>query len=208
MRWWRSAGRGEDPLDTDLLSPHERLERGQDCCADCRTAADIQRSFLIGVTSAAGNLVDIGASVDVLATQPTAINAYGQVVAATTLGSSQGHAYLWSPGARNATSGAWTDLGTLSGDDVSLPFGINDSGRIVGFSTGPQGARGFIWTPDAPNGTTGTMVALADGLAIGLGINNAGQIVGVIADPSTGQPLAALWTPDGNVVNIVSHKDD
>src|SRR5439155_1997016 len=73
---------------------------------DYLPAADIQRSFLIGVTSAAGNLVDIGASVDVLATQPTAINAYGQVVAATTLGSSQGHAYLWSPGARNATSGA------------------------------------------------------------------------------------------------------
>jgi len=38
------------------------------------------------------------------------------------------------------------DLGTLSGDDLSIGFGLNDSGEVVGFSQNTQsgGKRGII----------------------------------------------------------------
>jgi hypothetical protein len=40
-------------------------------------------------------------------------------------------------------------LGTLPGDTHSLATGLNDHGDVVGWSSGPAGYRGFVWTADA-----------------------------------------------------------
>src|SRR5205823_1164487 len=88
-------------------------------------APDVQRSFIISIASVAGSLVDIGPVTSNNPFSPT-INASGQVAA--TSADTQPHASLWSPASPNATTGAWTDLGTLGGD-VSEAYGINDLGE-------------------------------------------------------------------------------
>jgi probable HAF family extracellular repeat protein len=70
-----------------------------------------------------------------------------------------------------------TDLGVLPGDTSSEPTDINESRQIVGFSTGPNGDRAFVW--DAAGGIR--EVGDLPGGAVSShanGINDAGQIVG------------------------------
>jgi probable HAF family extracellular repeat protein len=67
-------------------------------------------------------------------------------------------------------------LGTLPGDTTSLATGLNDRGDVVGWSSGPGGYRGFVYT------ATGGMQPLA-GLpdrprAFPRDINEQGDIVG------------------------------
>ena len=70
-----------------------------------------------------------------------------------------------------------TDLGVLPGDTSSEPADINESRVIVGFSTGPNGDRAFVWDAaggmrevgDLPGGAVSSRAN---------GINDAGQIVG------------------------------
>jgi probable HAF family extracellular repeat protein len=70
-----------------------------------------------------------------------------------------------------------TDLGSLpSGNGESAPYGINDSGQVVGesFIDFPNG-HAFLW--DATNGMQdGTLPG--DRVSVALGINNSGQVVG------------------------------
>jgi len=78
-----------------------------------------------------------------------------------------------------------TDLGTLGGNRSSASD-INDQGQVVGQSRNADGNTfPFLWNPDTPGGTQGTMVNLG---TIGLvaasqdnqatGINESGQVVG------------------------------
>ena len=70
-----------------------------------------------------------------------------------------------------------TDLGALPGDTNSESTDINESRQIVGFSTGPNGDRAFVWDAaggmrevgDLPGGAVSSRAN---------GINDAGQIVG------------------------------
>ncbi len=96
-------------------------------------------------------------------------------------GTAVGHATLWKNGVK-------VDLGTFGGPD-SIANGINDQGQIVGQAdTAQKDANGFyyhhafLWTPNTPNGTTGTMTDLGT-LGAGLdssaaAINNDGTVVG------------------------------
>lgn len=76
-----------------------------------------------------------------------------------------------------------TDLGTLPGDAMSIAYGVNQGGTVVGISYSSAGStRAFVWTPSTPNGTTGTLTDLSSYLSMynsgAFGINDDGDIVG------------------------------
>jgi len=135
--------------------------------------------------------------------EATAINGRGQVVGFGRIrGGLVDHAFLWNPDVPNGTTGTLTDLGTLAGGSGSAAFGVNDRGQVVGCSytsfCDPANGTAFLWTPDVPNGTTGSMIELGTlpggSGSEASGINNGGQVVGASAD-ADGTAHAFLWTP-------------
>ena len=134
--------------------------------------------------------------------EAAAINGRGQVVGFGRIrGGLVDHAFLWTPDVPNGTTGSMTDLGTLPGGSGSAAFGVNDRGQVVGCSytnfCDPTNGSAFLWTPDVPNGTTGSMIDLgtlpgASGSEAS-GINNGGQVVGASGANFTAR--AFLWTP-------------
>jgi probable HAF family extracellular repeat protein len=125
------------------------------------------------------------------------INSSGQVTGCSDTSTSQSnlcafilpsHAFLWS-------SGRMRDLGTLSGDDLSIGFGLNDSGAVVGFSENTQTGvgHGFLWTLKSGKmidlGTLPGGNAYSDADAI----TSKGVIVGESL-VSNGDIHAVLWT--------------
>ncbi|MCC6944078.1 MAG: DUF3466 family protein [Thermomicrobiales bacterium] len=133
-----------------------------------------------------------------------AINSMGQVV-----GSQGNSGFLWTPGVANGTAGASTTL-TYPGattTNTSL-FGINDAGRVVGtYDIGSTLTHGLEWTPNAPNGTSGTFRDLGDlpnatpagsNVSGATDINNANQAVGVSVTTNLATNPnfnAVLWQP-------------
>lgn len=130
-----------------------------------------------------GSLLALGLS-------PTAINDAGQIVGLATIDEyGFGSVALWQ-------GGSTTVLAYGSAAD------INASGQVVGTTSM---ARGFLWTPNVPNGNTGTITYLDsqfDPYSYALGVNNAGQAVGKTWMPSGGWPegggteyaSATIWT--------------
>jgi len=101
-----------------------------------------------------------------------------------------------------------TDLGHLpDGPNEVYPGGINALGQVTGISGAHFGANGyhaFLWNPNVPNGTTGSMIDLGylpggQNYSAGTGINASGQITGngfaAGTDYLTGDRRAFLWTP-------------
>jgi probable HAF family extracellular repeat protein len=90
----------------------------------------------------------------------------------------------WSLGGSAASAQpTLTDLGTLPGDVMSIAYGINSSGTVVGISYSSAGStRAFLWTPTTLNGTSGTLTDLSPYLSIynngAFGINDDDSIVG------------------------------
>jgi len=94
-----------------------------------------------------------------------------------------------------------TNLGTLPTDYnvASEAWDVNDYGQVIGSSfkqlASPAINDAFIWTPTAPNATTGTMARMTPTGGGGQQINSIGQVAG--ADDLGVQPnLAHLWTPN------------
>jgi probable HAF family extracellular repeat protein len=83
------------------------------------------------------------------------------------------------------------DLGTLAGDSSSVAWAINENGDVVGWSTGPNGTRAFVFT------NAGGLVGLP-GLpdrprTVARDINDAGVIVGSANAGGTDLGHAVMW---------------
>ena len=97
------------------------------------------------------------------------------------------HAVLWMKNDR------LRDLGTLPGDSASEGHGINNSGDVVGYSSGPSGARAFLWT--AQNGMQNLGTLPGGTMSKARGISDNGLIVGTSSSPAGYR--AVLWTRGG-----------
>jgi probable HAF family extracellular repeat protein len=95
----------------------------------------------------------------------TKINLQGQVVGQATTPVNKSTAFLWTPDKANGTTGTMANLGVLDGGYTgSIARSINSFGQVAGDSDGPSAIEhsGFLWTPDRPNGTEGSMSNLGD----------------------------------------------
>ena len=97
------------------------------------------------------------------------------------------HAVLWLKNDR------LRDLGTLPGDTGSEGFGINNSGDVVGYSSGANGPRAFLWT--SQNGMQNLGTLPGGSFSKARGISDNGLIVGTSG--SANGPRAVLWTRGG-----------
>src|SRR5262249_29649121 len=141
-----------------------------------------------------GAMLDLGA-LGGRTSRAFGINNQDQVVGSADLDSATSHAFVYQ-------DGVMTDLGTLGGDR-SEAKAINDFGQVVGqsrFDDFSKNSHTFLWTPDHPNGTTGTLTELPT-LETGLespafDITADGRVVGDSSVVSNYPPHAYLWTPD------------
>jgi hypothetical protein len=96
-------------------------------------------------------------------------------------------------------------LGDLSGLIEKYAYDINNSGQVTGWvddNNGPNGIewRGYLWTPDIPNGKTGTFQFLG-GLGTGdntlpSALNNLGVVIGY----ANGLPF--VWNIDDGIQDV------
>jgi hypothetical protein len=137
------------------------------------------------------------------------INASGQLVGAGVDFLGGGGAMISKPTSPNASTGSAVLTGNLGNNSVfvSYAYAINDAGQVAGFSQGaPLGDGSFLWTPDSPNGTTGSMIALPYHLGQATrylhvaGMNDSTFIVGH-DDLSF---MGLLWTPADGLLELDS----
>jgi probable HAF family extracellular repeat protein len=86
------------------------------------------------------------------------------------------------------------DLGTLPGDTASVAWGINSLGQVVGWSSGPQGTRAFVYTKELGMIELLGLTPQSPGLA--RDINDHGTVVG----QSSGH--AVLWDDQGAIRDL------
>jgi probable HAF family extracellular repeat protein len=91
----------------------------------------------------------------------------------------------------------YIELRPLAGDTSSAAFGINLLGQIVGYSSGPNGARAVIWNSV---GTVQPLPAPSGNGSRALAINDSGDVVGVSEMPSG--PRATLWAARGTARDL------
>jgi probable HAF family extracellular repeat protein len=119
------------------------------------------------------------------------INASGQVTGNTSEAKKEG--FLFTPSTPNGNSGSVIRVGTLPPSQIGFGTGINNYGQVTGTSFGA-----FVWTPDAPNATTGQITRLAPALnssQVTLAINNSGSITGPYTEQNGTVTRSFLWTP-------------
>jgi probable HAF family extracellular repeat protein len=141
-----------------------------------------------------GRAIDIGNLGGIAWNTPAAINNRGEVAGFSDLPGDDPnhpnfHAFRWT---RRA---GIEDLGTLPGDRLSLAFGINDRGQVVGQSIGGSGSRAFL----RENGVMLDLNALVPTgspiLIYANDVNNEGRIVGQAYDQSTGEYFSFVAVP-------------
>ena len=105
------------------------------------------------------------------------------------------------PASAAPTRYVFTDLGVLGGLD-SRGWAINDLGEVVGHAdtepgSGRAGFHGFLWRPDVPNGTTGTITDLGalrgDTISTSYGVNDSGLVVGASISRDAGTTKGFIY---------------
>jgi probable HAF family extracellular repeat protein len=134
-----------------------------------------------------GTMTDLG-TLGGAESAATAINQRGEVVGWSDTAAGERHAFRW-------RRGTMTDLGTLPGDSLSLAYGINDRGQVVGqSSSGPvRWQRGAMTRLASPKGAT---------YGAAFDINNRGDIVGYAGFPSGFSINRAVLWRNGVVVDL------
>jgi uncharacterized membrane protein len=131
-----------------------------------------------------------------------AINASGQIA-----GENGAGAGLWTPDGVGGYT--LTDIGA---DPLfplgSAAYGVSADGKVVGNYRAPGGSgfvdKCFLWTPTAPNATTGSaveLIGLGGNFCVANDINAIGQIAGTSVDPGSGFNHATVWN-SGNLQGI------
>jgi probable HAF family extracellular repeat protein len=153
------------------------------------------------------DLGTLGGSFDL--SNPLGLNAKGQVV-----GESYNqiglNGFLWSPNSPNSVDGSIFDLGDLPGGAISSSAkSVNSLGQITGRGAATTGTRAFLWSPNSPNGSTGSMIDLGElpggsNSSSGEAINSFGQVVGTSSADTGGAYLWTPTTPNGTVGSMVN----
>jgi uncharacterized membrane protein len=132
-----------------------------------------------------------------------AINDAGQVAAGGWLNP----AFIWNTSNNSVT--LLPDINPAGSEGVHA-VAINGRGAVVGYGWdffGGGGNRAFLWQPNTPNGSTGTMVPLGGGggqanSTGAVGINDAGSVIGFRPDgyflwkPSAPNATTGTFFPD------------
>jgi len=108
---------------------------------------------------------------------------------------------------------AWyeiTELGQERGSPV-VATDLNEDGQIVGYVSTSTGRRAFLWSPESPNGTTGTRkdLGVLPGMteSLATGINDFGDVIGTSSRRiGVDRNQAFLWKPtqDNGAVGSMS----
>jgi probable HAF family extracellular repeat protein len=126
------------------------------------------------------------------------INQVGQVVG--TSRGTQTQLALWQPDGQGFA--LTNTLGTTAFDNAAAATGINDSGSVVGYflPAAPGSYHAFLWTPNIPNGPSGSMIDL--GFAVTAAndprggptrINNQGVVIGNQQDSADTRLYPFVW---------------
>jgi probable HAF family extracellular repeat protein len=94
-----------------------------------------------------------------------------------------------------------TELGTLPGDNASAAYGVNNSGEVVGVSTGPSPAldpHSFVWSK-----ATGMRGLVPGSDSTAREINDSGEVLGATyAAGGPGPGELFLWTKGGGIMPL------
>ena len=78
---------------------------------------------------------------------------------------------------------------------ISLAFGINDHGQVVGQSIGAGGSRAFLWEDGVMTDLNTLAAPGSPFLIYANDINDRGEIAGQGCDPCAGESFAIQATP-------------
>lgn len=129
-------------------------------------------------------------------------------------------AFIWTPTSPNGTAGTMTSLVSAFDLRTAVANGINSHGQAVGYVDGySSGFYAFLWTPETPNGKTGSAINLGNlpwsDYSVATAINSVGQVTGIAQSYTEGVPgHPFLWTPnfqngtEGSMVDLGELSDD
>lgn len=121
------------------------------------------------------------------------INEKGQIVGESINSAGKAHAYIWDK------QHGMTDLGTLSGDELSIANAINDKGQVVGGSYNLTGERhAFIWEKGVMKG----LGSLGGDYSEARDINNAGEVIGTSYVTPLGESHGFYWSQKTGMIDL------